>query len=273
MTNKSKTVFISLILFFSVILLFNVYLYLKQPGMIFYPLKEVDVTPDKWGLSYQQVKLKTIEGLELSSWHIPHPEAAKTILFFHGNGGNISHRGDSIYIFHKLKMNVLILDYPGYGESEGNPSEAGLFQSASSAWQYLINEKNIKPENIIIFGRSLGGAVATDLAVHVKAGGLILESTFSSVRDIVDIAFPLFSKLIYMRYSFDSLNKIKKVTVPVLVIHSPDDEVIPFKLGKKLFAAIQSEKEFLQIKGGHNDGFMQSIQTYMQAIRIFAQST
>lgn len=203
---------------------------------------------------------------------MPHPQAEKTILFFHGNGGNISHRSDSIYIFHKLKLNVFIVDYAGYGQSEGSASENSLYQSADAAWHYLINEKKIKAKDIIIFGRSLGGAVAVDLASHVKAGGLILESTFSSVRDFVDVAFAKWSNLIYLRYKFDSLSKVKNITSPVLVIHSPDDEIIPFELGQRLFENIESEKAFLQIRGGHNDGFMQSISSYMPAIRTFSQS-
>ncbi len=240
--------------------------------MVFYPLEKIEVTPTEWELDYKQVNLKIETGDVISGWYIPHPEAEKTILFFHGNGGNISHRGDSLYIFHKLKLNVLIIDYPGYGESEGQPSENGLYQSANAAWLYLIKDKKINPEKIIIFGRSLGGVVATDLASRVKAGGLILESTFSSARDFVDVTFPVFSYFMYLRYSFNSLNKIKSVKMPLLSIHSPDDEVIPYKLGQKLFNAAPSEKVFLQIKGGHNDGFMQSIRPYMQTLRIFIQS-
>ena len=240
--------------------------------MVFYPLEKIEVTPKQWGLDYKQVNLKMEAGDVISGWYLPHPEATKTILFLHGNGGNISHRGDSLYIFHKLKLNTLIIDYPGYGLSPGKPSEQNLYQSALVAWKYLVQDKKINPQDIIIFGRSLGGAVAVDLASQVEAGGLILESTFSSARDFVDIAFPVFPHVIYLRYSFDSLNKIKTVDAPVLVIHSPEDEIIPFELGQKLYAGVQSEKEFLQIKGGHNDGFMQSIRPYMQALRIFIQS-
>ena len=250
----------------------NVFIYMQQPNMVFYPFKNIEATPKDWGLAYDDVELELTDKTKISGWYSPHLEANKTILFFHGNGGNISHRGDSIYIFHKLKLNVLIIDYPGYGSSTGQPSEDGLYQSASAAWQYLISDKKVKPEDIIIFGRSLGGAVAVDLATRVKAGGLILESTFSSVSDIVKIAFPIMSNFIYLRYSFDSLSKITNVKSPVLLIHSPDDEVIPFELGKKLFTAIQSEKKFLQIKGGHNDGFMQSIRPYMQTLATFSQS-
>ena len=258
----------SLILFF----FSNVYLYVQQSNMVFYPLTEMDSTPKDWGLSYDDVALRLEDKTKISTWYVPHPQAEKTILFFHGNGGNISHRGDSIYIFHKLKFNVLIIDYPGYGDSDGSPSESGLYQSADAAWQYLISDKKVKPENITIFGRSLGGAVAVDLASRVKAGGLILESTFSSARDFVDIAFARWSGLIYLRYKFDSLSKVKRITSPVLVIHSPDDEIIPFELGQRLFENIESEKAFLEIRGGHNDGFMQSISSYMPAIRTFSQS-
>ena len=261
------------IVFFLILLFsFNVYLYLKQPAMVFYPVKNIDVTPKNWELEYDSIELELKDKTKISGWYFTHPQANKTVLFFHGNGGNISHRGDSIYIFHKLKLNVLIIDYPGYGSSTGQPSEDGLYESASAAWQYLISDKKAKSEDVIIFGRSLGGAVAVDLAARVKAGGLILESTFSSVSDIVKIAFPIMSYFIYLRYSFDSLSKLTHVKYPVLLIHSPDDEVIPFELGKKLFTAIQSEKIFLQIEGGHNDGFMQSIRPYMQALATFSQS-
>jgi len=239
--------------------------------MVFYPLEKIEVTPKEWELDYKQVNLRIETGELISGWYLPHPEATKTILFLHGNGGNISHRGDSLYIFHKLKLNTLIIDYPGYGNSQGHPTEENLYQSALVAWKFLVDERKVAPQNIIIFGRSLGGAIAVDLASRVKAGGLILESTFSSARDFVDIAFPIVSHSIYLRYSFDSLNKIKTVGVPVLVIHSPEDEIIPFELGQKLYAAVQSEKEFLQIEGGHNDGFMQSIRPYMQTLRIFIQ--
>ena len=268
-----RKLFLRVVVFFWVLLFsINAFLYLKQPGMVFYPLKEIESTPREWGLSYEAVHLKLNNKTKLSGWYLSHPQAKNTILFFHGNGGNISHRGDSIYIFHKLKFNVLIIDYAGYGKSEGVASEKSLYQSANVAWQYLINNKKTKAENIIIFGRSLGGAVAVDLASKVNAGGLILESTFSSVRDIVDIAFTKWSKLIYLRYDFDSVSKIKKVSSPVLVIHSPDDEVIPFQLGQYLFESITAEKTFLEIRGRHNEGFMQSISSYMPAIKAFSLS-
>lgn len=273
MLSKYKKSFYTVLSFCVLILfVFNAYIYIMQPSMVFYPSDDVDVSPSDWGLSFEKVNLKTKDKVKISGWFLPHPQATKTVLFFHGNGGNISHRGDSLYIFHKLKLNVLIIDYVGYGESEGSPSEQGLYQSADAAWQYLISTKNISADNIIIFGRSLGGAVAVDLASRVKAGAVVLESTFSSVRDVVNIAFPRLSPFIYLRYSFDSMSKIKKLSAPLLQIHSPDDNVIPFELGVKLFQTANTEKQFLQIKGGHNDGFMQSISSYMPRLRAFSQS-
>jgi len=218
--------------FIVVLILLNGYLYLQQSSMVFYPTQKIEATPEDWGMAYKTIPIKINDNVNITSWYIPHPEAKKTILFFHGNGGNISHRGDSLYIFHKLKLNTLIIDYPGYGSSQGQPTEENLYRSALSAWKYLVHNKKIKPQNIIIFGRSLGGAVAVDLASQVKAGGLILESTFSSARDVADIAFSGLAKFIYLRYSFDSLNKIQKVTSPVLIIHSPDDTLIKLKRRK-----------------------------------------
>ena len=263
----------SVIFLVLLVLVFNVYLYFKQPGMVFYPLAEIEQTPQDWDLKYDAVKLKTSSHVTLTGWYLPAPATEKTLLFFHGNGGNISHRGDSLYIFHKLNINTFIIDYPGYGESEGSPSEKGLYQAADAAWQYLVRDKNIKPKNIIIFGRSLGGVAAADLASRVNAGGLILESTFSSARDIANMAFPLLSHFIYMRYSFATLDKISKIKVPVLVIHSPDDEVIPYELGVKNYKNIKTKKYFLPISGGHNDGFMQNLSTYIPALREFIFNT
>ncbi|MFK5913657.1 MAG: alpha/beta hydrolase [Woeseiaceae bacterium] len=266
-----KLIYSILIASLLVLFVFNTYLYTTLPNIVFHPTNDVDVTPSDWELTFEDVTLELKNKTKIHGWYLPQPEAKKTILFFHGNGGNISHRGDSIYIFHKLKLNVLIMDYPGYGNSEGTPSEENIYQSASLAWKFLLTNKKINPKNIIIFGRSLGGVVAVDLASKVKAGGLILESTFSSIRDILKIIMPSLSNFIYLRYSMDSFNKIDKVDAPVLVIHSAEDEVIPVELGQKLFSGISSEKEFLYIEGSHNDGFMRSIRPYMQTLRRFIQ--
>ena len=240
--------------------------------MIFFPLKDINSTPNDWGLSFEPVSLRLKDNTKVSAWYIPHPQALKTVLFFHGNGGNMSHRASSVSVFHQLKLNVLIIDYPGYGESEGVPTESGLYQSADAAWHYLINAKKFKTENIIIFGRSLGGAVAVDLASRVNAAAVIVESTFTSAHDMADIIFPVLSRFLVLRYSFDSMSKIKNISSPLLVIHSPDDEMIPFTLGEKLFTHANANKQFLKIAGGHNDGFIKSMSSYQKTLKQFIQN-
>jgi hypothetical protein len=247
----------------------NVVLYYTLPGMVFFPLKDLEATPKDWEMEYEQVNIKTERGDLLSAWYLPQPQAKKTLLFFHGNGGNISHRGESLYIFNKLKLNTLIIDYPGYGKSEGVANEEGLYLAANAAWQYLVIEKKINEKNIIIFGRSLGGVVAADLASRVNAAGLILESTFSSMDSLVSAYYPFISKFIFLRYAFDTQKKVANVTFPVLVIHSHDDEIIPYEQGEIVFSSIKAEKFFLALEGRHNEGFMQSISIYMRNISKF----
>lgn len=249
--------------------LFNGWMYIQQPKMVFYPLAELKATPKEWGLPYDDVTLTTSDNVRLHGWYLPAKESKQVILFFHGNGGNISHRGDSLEIFHSLGLNVFIIDYRGYGKSEGSMSEQGFHLDAFAAWQYLVTKRGFQAQDIIIFGRSLGGAVATQLATQVDEKALIVESTFSSVNDMASMLMPLISKLIYLRYSFNTENIINQVASPVLLIHSKDDDVVPYELGEKVFAAAKSPKYFFELKGNHNDGFMQNITGYKQAIKWF----
>ena len=175
----------------------NGWMYLQQPGMIFYPSRELEAQPTDWGMPYEDVFLKTADAVELHGWYIPAPGATRALLFLHGNAGNISHRHDSIAIFRRLGLNVFIFDYRGYGRSQGVPDEAGLYRDADAAWRYLTETRGVATQDIVIFGRSLGGAVAAQLAGQLgtgtPAGALILESTFSSARDFAREAFPLLS--------------------------------------------------------------------------------
>ena len=258
-----------LISFISVgVLVLNAWFYFLQPSMLFYPYEQLDAIPTDWGLQYENVELLTSDNIKLHGWYIPAKRSDKALLFFHGNGGNISHRGDSLKIFHQLGLNILIIDYRGYGLSEGTLSEKGLYLDAFSAWQYL-HKRGFKQSDIIIFGRSLGGAVATQLASKVKPAALILESTFSSVRDMASRVMPLISSLVYLRFSFNSESKIKNISSPLLVLHSPDDEIIPFKLGQKVFSAAKAPKYFYELTGGHNDGFIESMPGYQQMLKTF----
>jgi len=251
------------------IFLLNVLFYSQQPSMVFYPSAELKSTPNDWGMDFENIALTTTDSVRLHGWYLPVKESKQALLFFHGNGGNISHRGESLKIFHSLGLNVLIIDYRGYGKSDGVMSEQGFYLDAMSAWQYLTAKRGFKPENIVIFGRSLGGAVATQLATQVDEKALIVESTFSSVNDMVSMVMPLISKFIYLRYSFNTEKIINQVKSPILLMHSQDDEVVPYELGEKVFAAAKSPKYFFELYGGHNDGFMQNVNEYRQTLNWF----
>lgn len=239
--------------------------------MIFYPYKTLQASPKDWNMDYEDVALKTADGIQLHGWFIAKPGANKTVLFFHGNAGNISHRRDSIRIFHNIGLNVFIIDYRGYGKSQGSPSEKGLYLDARAAWNYLLEQKKIKSEDIILFGRSLGGAVATQLATQVKPAGLILESTFTSASDMAEMIMPVLSMLIILRYQFNSIDRIKGITQPILVLHSPQDDIIPYQLGVKLFENANEPRTFVNMTGDHNTGFVRSQPEYGLALKGFIE--
>lgn len=254
------------------LLMLNGLMYFQQKHMIFYPTSDFYQTPAQWGMDYQDVELRTTDHVRLHGWFIPHPEASHVLLFFHGNAGNISHRGHSIEIFHRLGLSVFIIDYRGYGKSEGSPDEKGLYRDAASAWRYLIDERGYKPDQILIFGRSLGGVVAAKLASEVEARGLILESTLSSAHDFARAVFTVLSRLVVLRYDFNTTDYVQQVGYPVLVLHSPDDEIMPFHLGEKVYQAANQPKRFVRLRGDHNNGFVQSQPEYQQQLAEWLQT-
>lgn len=256
------------------LLLLNGMMYLLQPGMVFYPTSGISETPAEWQLSYEDVSIDTQDGEQLRGWFIPASvdrESQPVLLFFHGNAGNISHRRASLEIFHRLGLNQLIIDYRGYGQSTGRPGEDGLYLDAMAAWNYLLNNRNFTADQVIIFGRSLGGAVATQLASQVQPRGVILESSFSSARDMAQHTFPLLSHLLYLRYDFNSLKRMPDISAPLLVLHSPQDEIIPYASAEKLFKAARQPKTFIQLQGDHNNGFYLSQPMYQQALADWLQ--
>jgi hypothetical protein len=252
--------------------LLNGLMYLAQPGMLFFPHAALDATPRDWGLAYQDVRFPSADGLKLHAWLIPRDDARQVLLFFHGNAGNISHRGESVAIFHRLGLSVFILDYRGYGHSEGSPSEPGLYLDARAAWHHLTDKLGYAPADIVVFGRSLGGVVAAKLASEVRPGALILESSFSSAKDAARAIYPVLSRLVLLRFELAAAHYVRSAGCPVLVLHSPDDEIIPYRLGRKLFAAAPAPKRFVELRGGHNEGFLLSQPDYERALRDFIES-
>lgn len=252
--------------------LFAGLLFLMQPAMVFLPSSRLDSTPAHWGLDYETVRIETADGARLHGWLIPSSGSGRTVLFFHGNAGNISHRRESIEIFHDLGLSVLIIDYRGYGSSTGRPSEDGLALDATAAWRHLVEQRGIPADRIIVFGRSLGGTVAARLASQIEPGALILESTFSSARAFIRETYGPLAWLIPNRFSFDTEAAVSRVHCPVLVLHSPDDEIVPFRLGRAVFDAAPQPKTFVQLRGDHNGGFMLSQPDYALALDAFIRA-
>jgi len=245
--------------------------YLSQSRMIYFPTGAINETPQRIGLDYEDVWLTTIDGTRIHGWYVPKHGARWTVLMLHGNGGNISHRLQTLQILNEVGASTLIIDYHGYGRSEGRPSEQGTYEDALAAWAFLTETKT-SAANIVIFGRSLGGAVAVWLAAKVNPAGLILESTFTSLTDLAHHHYPLLPVGFISRYKYDSLALAPKITSPALVLHSRTDTIVPFDLGVGLFDALPGEKSFLEMQGGHNDGFYSTGQKYTNGLTRFLKS-
>jgi len=249
-----------------------VLLYVMQQNVIFFPDmpgRQLQATPRAVNLNYEDVSAKTSDGETIHGWFIPADEAQLTLLFCHGNAGNISHRLESIALFNSLGMNVLIFDYRGYGQSTGKISELGFYEDAYAIWKVLTEQKGIAAENIVLFGRSLGAAIASKLASRVNPGGVILESPFTSVPDMGAKLYPFLPVRLLSRYQLNNVAHVQVLHSPVLVVHSRDDEIIPFSHGERVYQASHDPKTFLPIRGDHNGGFLYSGRFYIEGIEAF----
>lgn len=254
------------------LLLAGLLAWLLQPKLLFVPFPEMVGTPADWGFEYEDVWLTTDDGVRLHGWFLPAPSrraAPHTLLFLHGNAGNISHRSASVAIFRDLGLDQLIIDYRGYGQSAGKPSETGLYRDADAAWRWLTGSRGIAPADVVVFGRSLGGAVATELAARVRPGALIVESSFTDVPSMAQLHHPLLARFVPLRYRFPSAAHLARVQSPVLILHGPDDGIVPFAHGQALYAAAPGPKRFVELVGGHNEGFLDSQPHYQEALAEF----
>ena len=247
-------------------------MYAFQSRLIFFPnmpTRAVGRGPESIGLAFEEVEIFAEDGIKLDAWYVPAPEPRGTVLFFHGNAGNISHRLDSLRIFNQLNLSTLIFDYRGYGRSEGKVSEAGLYRDAEAAWRHLTDERRIPTTEIVLFGRSMGAAVAASLAGRHRPGALIIESGFVSVPDMAADLYPWIPARRLARIGFPTGDYLKSASCPVLIVHSRDDEIIPFEHGQSLFEMAHEPKQFLELLGGHNDGFLISGQRYLDGLDAF----
>lgn len=285
------------ILFFPFLyyLLSLIYFFRIQPRLLYNQYRDLEIKSKKKSVSYQEITYITRDGEAISAWFVPFkdnlPDGEEadwesesgsgtesdfitsngTVLFCHGNTGDISQRIDSYRLFHQLGLDVFIFDYRGYGNSTGKPGEKGTYIDADGAWEYLTQRLNVKPEEIIVFGRSLGGAVASYLAQKYQPRGLILESTFTSIPELVPsvIRFRFFK--LPVRYKYNTRERLTDIHCPVLVVHSRDDELIPYFHGEALYEAANEPKQFLHIKGDHMHGFLKCKRIYLEGFEEFFQ--
>lgn len=239
---------------------------------LYYPDRKMDATPADVGLRFEEIWFVAEDGARLHGWWIPHPEARGTVIHLHGNAGNISSR---IWIpadLNRLKLNVFLFDYRGYGRSKGFPREKGLYRDARAAYE-VVRAKYDDAENppVILHGQSLGGAVAAQLALDKPCRGLIIESTFSSVPDMARAMYPALPRAV-IRSKFDTVSKMPEIRIPVIVAHSRTDDLVPYEQGRKIFEAANEPKVFCELTGGHNETGWHACGDYWSAIEKLAAS-
>ena len=239
--------------------------YFFQNRLVFIPSRDMLFTPQSVGLDYEELNLPG----GVNAWFVPHPDARFTLLFCHGNAGNISHRLESLEIFHALGLNTLIFDYSGYGKSTGQPSEAATYENAAAVWNYLTQTRGIEAHRIVVFGRSLGSGVATWIGEQHAPGALVLESPITSVPDMGRDQYPFLPVRWLARIHYDNLARIRSIRVPLMILHSPDDRIVGYEHGQRLFEAANEPKRFAVLEGGHNDAFLVTGQRYLAHWRGF----
>ena len=251
------------------------FLYFYQKNLIFHPWKGLEISADLLQTEYENVYVNVTGSERIHGWYFPPPAEypKRVILFCHGNAGNIGNRLETAAFFVNEHVGSLIFDYRGYGNSDGEPSEENVYADARSAYDWLLNEKGFTPDELVLFGRSLGGAVAIDLATTVPCRGLIVESSFTSAAEAGRSRFPFMPVKLLIKYKFESISKIKKVSCPVLVTHSPDDEFLPYEMGEALYEAANQPKQFIALAGGHNDREYLMHEDYRTAFRKIVWGT
>jgi len=238
---------------------------------VFFPETTFDRTPDELNLHFKEVYFQTEDGKRLHGWFFPVHKGFPVILFCHGNAGNISHRLENIRPLLDQGLQVFIFDYRGYGKSSGRPSEKGLYLDGLAAYDYLVETEHIPSTDIILFGRSLGATVAIEISIKRRVKSIIIESAFTSIKEMArTIAlFHLFS--FFLPAHYNNLKKIDFITIPKLIIHGKEDEIISFSMGEKLFNAAKAPKYFFPVENaGHNDTFIVGGREYFETIAAFA---
>jgi fermentation-respiration switch protein FrsA (DUF1100 family) len=243
-----------------------------ESALLYFPEKNLETTPEDVGMVYGKVQIPSTDGVRLAAWLIPSPDTSTLwLLYLHGNAGNIAKRG---YVEHyaqlrKLGLNILTIDYRGYGESSGSPSEQGLYDDARAGYEYLRSMHHVPGGRIVVYGYSLGSALAVDLAGKVPCGGLIVEGSFTSITDVGVEHYPFLPVRWMAPRLFASRDRITSINAPKLFIHASDDNTIPIRFGRELFDMAPEPKTFLEVKGGHEDAHNVDAPLFYGGVQLF----
>lgn len=239
---------------------------------LYMPFRQIEAYPDRFGMDYEEYFYQTPDGEELNAWYLPSPQRGYfTLIYFHGNAGNISHRLQKIDSFLRRGINVFIFDYRGYGKSSGSPSEEGVYIDARASYDFIKKTKNLDPGEIILYGKSLGGSIASHLATEVTPAGIVMNSTFTSVEGMARIIFPFLPVRHFLSSEYNSVENVKKIECPLLIMHSPSDEIVPFRMGEELYAAGKGDKRFCRTSGGHNEMSVEEVEEVADCVASFLE--
>jgi uncharacterized protein len=244
------------------------YMVWKQESLVFFPEKRFPATPTAFGLPFEEVRLHTADGVTLGAWWIPAKHPRGTLVFAHGNAGNIAYRIDKAAFFRELGLSILLFDYRGYGTSGGNPTEDGTYRDMDAAVEHVRSARGFSTGKTLFWGESIGAAVAVEAVTRHPCGGLVLESGFTSLPAMAKAVYPRVPGfLVRMRY--DSLARIPAVKAPKLILHGPVDDIVPYAMGRSLFDAATGSRRFADLRGGHNDGGILASPEAQEALREF----
>lgn len=278
MRNWTRRIFIGAVAIVVLYAAACAYMWATQLDHVFEPELALQTTPDRMGMKFEELRIPVGSGAdrgELQAWWIPSENAnAPTLLYLHGNYRNIGNNLEHTLRLHNLGINVLLSDYRGYGRSSGGrPNEAKVYEDAEAAWQYLLKQRGVKPQQAFIYGHSLGGAIAIDLAVHhPEAAGLITESSFTSMVEMGKLAYPLLPVDWLLDQRFEALKKIARLKIPVLLIHGTWDKRVQVRMARELYAAAPQPKSLTLIEGGeHNNSGAVGWIEYRDAVTAFVK--
>jgi fermentation-respiration switch protein FrsA (DUF1100 family) len=264
------TIILAVAAFYALLVLL---LFVMQSRLIYHPEigRDVTTTPRAIGLAYEDVWLDAGDGVRLHGWFVGRTDPKGVALILHGNAGSIALRLDWLRMFHDLGYAVFIVDYRGYGRSNGTPSEQGTYDDARLAWEHLTQARGFGARDIVLLGESLGGPIAAHLAARESPRALILHSTFTSVPDVAAQLYRFLPVRWISRLDYDTRAHLRKVRSPVLIAHSRDDEIITYSHGQTLYAAAPEPKALIELSGGHNEGFIFRRREWVAALTQFLE--